>query len=594
MESHQTTREARAGSEHLEDAGNCRQNINQEPNLCCSLLSEQKKLRHVLDWAHRFLSSGSELHRELCRADSLILATEKDEEKRETEVFDGGGATSYENREKCKFLCGFKSPLQDEPDVPFSRRDDVTWPENRETENIKSMKRQHSINKQSPSQSYCTTNRLNISNQRHQTHVSDSSKNQTLTSATCSIEGSTSCRSNVICKKRTVSSKCDSEDVSYKINGAQEGDMSDNQKEVKKQVEEMVEGEEEKRGAGLEEMDGNKNQGTYLAFLEFANDKMSHSEIPCHLKTPSDLTVYEQYQHCVDRLHRLRLRPSIEAGCFADSPARGKKTCEETAAPARPPSRSKLNSSTTNPEVAKYFSEATTKTDDLYKNKERTKSGRCRRATLTKHEETKHRDNLTLRKNRCLGRTSSVYCNKHGDFMKRPAGAKTSIDKPVNAHVEDSTGEERAAPPANSVLQPKRTELHPGLKCHQSDVKGQKKTTGGRGPQRFNEKSSMSLSSLTNGGKLPRPQSVAAIQRTKRPNAQTHTKRHTPEDGMKHASPYRDTPTGLEPTRHNDDTRPTSPASDTAAHGSNTDYKHTVRNISLFYYKPTNNVITFT
>ena len=425
METHRTTREARAGSEHLEDAGNCRQNINQEPNLCGSVLSEQKKLRHVLDWAQRFLSSGSELHRELCRADSLSLATEKDEEKREAEVFDGGRATTDENREKCTFLCGFKSPLQDEPDVPCSRRDDVTWPENRETENIKSMKGQHSINKQSPSQSYCTTNRLNTSDQRHQTHISDSSKNQ----------------SNVNCKKKTVSSKHDPEDIDYKINGAQaKGDMSDNQKEVKKQVEEMVEGEEEKRDAGLEEEDGNKKQGTYSAFLELANDKMSHSEIPCHLKTPSDLTVYEQYQLCVARLHRLRLRPSIEA--------RGKKTCEETAAPARPPSRSKFNSSTVCPEVAKYFSEATTKTDDLCKNKDRTKSVRCRRATLTNHEETKHQHNLTLRKNRRLCQKSSVY--KHGDFMKRPAGVKPSTDKPVNTHVEDSTGEERAAPPANS------------------------------------------------------------------------------------------------------------------------------------------------
>ncbi|CAB1423603.1 unnamed protein product [Pleuronectes platessa] len=318
MDTHQTTGKARAVSEHLEDAGNCRHNINQEPNLCCSLLSEQKKLRHVLDWAHRFLSSGSELHRELCTADSLILATEKDEAKREN--------------------------------------------------------------------------------------------------------------------------------ISYKINGAQsKGVMSDNQKEVKKQVKEMSEGEEEKRDAGLEEEDGNKKQGTYSAFLEFAIDHMSHREIPCHLKTPSDLTVYEQYQLCVDRLHRLRLRPRIEAGCFADSPARGKMTCEETAAPARPPTRSKFNSSTANPEIKKYFSEATTKTEDLCKNKDRTESN-----GLTKHKETKHHDNLTLRKNRGLCQTSSVYCNKHGDFKKRPAGAKTSTDKPVDVHVEDSTGEERAAPPANS------------------------------------------------------------------------------------------------------------------------------------------------
>ncbi|XP_069379689.1 uncharacterized protein [Paralichthys olivaceus] len=602
MENHQTTREARAVSEHLEDAGNCWQNIYQEPNLpllCDSLLSEQRKLRHVLDWAHNFLSSGSELHREFCRAESLILATEKDEETRETEVFEGGRRASYENQENFNFLCGFKFPLQDEPDVPFSRRDELNCPEKRESENIKSVKPQHTTNKQSPSQDYCTTNRLNLSNQRPQTHISDGSRNQTLASATC--EEATSCWSNVICEKRTVSSKRDSEDRSYKINEAQKI-----KKEVKKRTEGMVEGEKEKKDAGLEEEDGNKKQGATSSFLEFANDKMSHSEIPFHLKTPSNLTVYEQYQLCVDRLHRLRMRPGIEAGCFSDSPAQEMETCEEAAASARPPSRAKFNSSTSNPEIEKYFSETTTKTedrtsddlyknkdrtsddlyknkdrtsddlyknkdrtsDDLYKNKDRTSddlyknkdrtSASCSRTTLTKLEETKHGDNLTLRKNRRLSQTSSVYCNKHGDLIKRPAGAKSSTDKLVNTHVEDSRREERAAPPADSVLQPKKTERHPGLK--KSDVKG---------PQRFNEKSSMSLSSLTNEGILPR--SAAAIQRTKRQNAQTHTKRHTPEDRLKQL-------TVLQPTEthkhHNDDTRPTL-ASDTEAHESNTDYKHT-------------------
>lgn len=48
------------------------------------------------------------------------------------------------------------------------------------------------------------------------------------------------------------------------------------------------------------------------------------------------------------------------------------------------------------------------------------------------------------------------------------------------------------------------TERHPGPKYHQSDVKGQEKTAGIRCLQKLNETSSMSLSSIRNGGILPR------------------------------------------------------------------------------------------
>ncbi|XP_028434943.1 F-box/LRR-repeat protein 7 [Perca flavescens] len=85
METHPITRAGRTVSELLEDSGNCRWIINQELNLHLlsdSLFSEQQKLRHVLDWAQRFLSSGSEVHHEFCRADSLTLA---DEERRNTQ-----------------------------------------------------------------------------------------------------------------------------------------------------------------------------------------------------------------------------------------------------------------------------------------------------------------------------------------------------------------------------------------------------------------------------------------------------------------------------------------------------------------------------
>ncbi|XP_073321880.1 uncharacterized protein [Pagrus major] len=85
METHPVTRSGHAVSELLEDSGNRRQIINQELSLHLlsdSPFSEQQKLRYVLDWTHSFLSSGSEIHHELSRADGLILA---DEAHRETQ-----------------------------------------------------------------------------------------------------------------------------------------------------------------------------------------------------------------------------------------------------------------------------------------------------------------------------------------------------------------------------------------------------------------------------------------------------------------------------------------------------------------------------
>lgn len=77
MERHSVPQDGHAESE---GSGICRSKIKQELNLhhpCESLFSEQQKLRHVLDWAHSFLSGDSEIHREFCRADGLILVNER-------------------------------------------------------------------------------------------------------------------------------------------------------------------------------------------------------------------------------------------------------------------------------------------------------------------------------------------------------------------------------------------------------------------------------------------------------------------------------------------------------------------------------------
>uniref|UniRef100_UPI0037E85C0E F-box/LRR-repeat protein 20-like n=1 Tax=Semicossyphus pulcher TaxID=241346 RepID=UPI0037E85C0E len=80
METHPSTTAGRSVSELLEDSGNRRPIIDQELSLHLlsdSLFSEQQKLRHVLDGAHTFLSSRSEVHSEFCRADSVMLADEE-------------------------------------------------------------------------------------------------------------------------------------------------------------------------------------------------------------------------------------------------------------------------------------------------------------------------------------------------------------------------------------------------------------------------------------------------------------------------------------------------------------------------------------
>lgn len=188
MEINNTTGKAHDVSELLEDAGNCRKNLNQELSLhllsdtCCS---EHQKLRHVLDWAHRFLSSGSEVYHELCRADSLILVNEKKETEKSLPACEdpsaakyrcqvscavgthdvlGGGNTvkvgqpsNYKNSEQNNFLSRFKSPLQDDLHTPRSftqGRDETIWTEGQEIKNMKNMRLQQSTNKPTSNQEH--------------------------------------------------------------------------------------------------------------------------------------------------------------------------------------------------------------------------------------------------------------------------------------------------------------------------------------------------------------------------------------------------------------------------------------------------------
>lgn len=454
METCPIARTGRTVSELLEDSGNCRQAINQELSLHLlsdSLFSEQQKLRHVLDWAHSFLSSDSEVHHEFCQVDSSILAD--DEQKKSPtcehssaaechhpvscaaggEEVLGGGGRSVEKASN-NHLCAYKPPFPDDPRIPFS-----FIPKYRETpENMKSIKPQEATSKQTPSRdNNCRTNGLFMSNQRQRSNL-DRNTNQTLASdaATCSI------------KESAINLK-----LSYKTAAAQsEGGISGHQMELSK-VE--VEVGTKKEVVRVGERMGEVNEEHSSAFEVYAESNISHSEPEKKQEQMETLTVYEQYQLCVDQLHHLRVRRSqhIEPGRSTESPAKEGETSEEMAAPVEAPALPTFgcesNSSTTNPEIKKRLNKAGSKrvtaaeiaqersSDAIHKNQDRFEYSR---ATLPEHGLTKHCDHLTLKETPaavCAESTparqrNTLTCHTHvghdsnrcGELIRRTSTAK--------------------------------------------------------------------------------------------------------------------------------------------------------------------------
>lgn len=521
LETHCTTVVRRAVSDLLEDAGNCRQTIHQVLDLhplSVSLFSEQQKLRVVLDWAQSFLTRTSDFHHEICRADSLKLADTIHRETEKTsptykysssakynhpvnctagsdEVLERRGTTeevcqleplNYKNSEQNNYLSSYKCPSQEAPHILFtSGRHYVTWTEYRETEGFKSRELQLSTSKQTPSHDSCTTDREHTSNHKHHTNISDSRSNQTFTSdaATCLIKGATSCWSNASKESRGAVSTSkillknnDSTDMIYER--AQS-------KELKKEVEEV---EEEKIEDGrMEEYYGklhkefvvytNDNTKTDLwphdsySEPEKIHEQMAKTANPSfnyHLKIPSNLTVYEQYQLCVDQLRHLRLRQSTE---------KERKTSEETA-PVLPTSCFECMSSNTNPDIKKCFNKVQSKrlstaemtgerASDTF-NEKQDRTTNTRKATFTEHGDIKQCDNVhetpakqSLRQEHYVTSTAHLDLNDNKDgFIKKTAKAISSTEKVSSTHMEHSWAapadvEESAAPSA-----------HPGTKCH--------------------------------------------------------------------------------------------------------------------------------
>lgn len=473
METHPITRAGRTVSELLEDSGNCRRIINRELNLHLlsdSLFSEQQKLRHVLDWAQSFLSSGSEVHHEFCRADSLIFA---DEERRNTQkkspAYKHSSAAKYYHPVSC--TAGVNEVFRAFPDDPCipSFTPGGRDKEYRETpENVKSKELKDVTDKQTSSQdNNCRTSGLFISNQRPHTSLSDRNTNQTLASdgATCSVKESTLCWSNV---ESMVFGTGSNLKLNYKTAGAQpERDISGHQMELRKlKVEgkvgtKMKVAKEELEDARMDERKGtiNEEQKSSSAFALYAKNNMSNSEpektqermektsnISCHLKTWPTLTVYERYQLCVDQLHHLRVRQSqyTEPGCFIDSPANDRKTSEEFA-PQNPQIEKRLNKAGSKRVTA---AEITKKSSDVInKNQDRSQYNRSR-ATLTEHGHHKHCDSLTVKEtpaaSRPVRQRNKITTNTHlgldsntcGALIKATGGVITSIDEVINTHME--------------------------------------------------------------------------------------------------------------------------------------------------------------
>ncbi|XP_031712049.1 uncharacterized protein LOC116388393 [Anarrhichthys ocellatus] len=537
METCPLTGAGRTVSELLEDTGNCRRIINQELNLRLlgdSLSSEQQKVSHVLDWAHSFLSSGSEVNHQSCRADSLILA---DEEQRERPAYMHPSAAKCHHTVSC--TAGGNEVFghfPDDPCIPFS-----FIPERekyKETpENIKSMELQEAANKQTSSRDNRTSS-LFISNQGQHTDLSDRNTNQTLASdgAACSIKKSTSPWS-IVDKK--VFGTARNLKLSYKTPAAlSERDISGQKMELS---DVNIEGMEETEDAriGKRRCKINEEQESSSAFAIHAKDNMnsiepektqkpmektSHLGLGCHLKIPTTLTVYERYQLCVDQLHQLRERQSQHSvpGCSIESPAKERKTSVETA-PQNPEIKEHLNKAgskgVTATEITKKRS-----SDVINKKQDRSQYNR-NRATLTEHGQTKHRDNLTMEERHaatCAERRSVCVINTTVEHL----GPVDNV-----AAVEES-----AALTTIPGLSPERIGCSPGVEGYQSGVKGQKTKVGGQAASsRLCEKPSVSLSSPTNKEIFQRPQSSGV-------------NKHTPEDKVKPTSAYRSTHKCLSPT----------------------------------------------
>lgn len=456
MEKDCTMTAGSAIAEFLEDAGNHR--LHEETSLVPlrdSVFSEQQKLRFVLDWAHSFLSSNSEAHREVCRADSPKLAetTHRKTHQRITynystsskynhpasytaesgEVSEGKGSMeklcqldSDHNSEQNNYLRRYK-PLEEDFHVSFSF---PSWLEGKETGNIEL---HHTTSKQTPSQDKFRKSGQHMSNLRHETDIYDRTSNLTDT-VTPFIKGSSSSW-----KDASKTSSCAECPVKSSLKNGDEGVLSGDPKKLRKEFVEM-----EMYGR-MEEKDGKvyTNDKLILRKSEKIPEQMEKTG-SSSLKIPSHLTVYEQYQMCVGHL-KLRQSQLTGPGCITESPKEERKTFEEIAA-ATP-----CLESSPNPEITTCLNKAQSKrptaSGSITENQDRATYER-NQVKVPEHGETEHcadfSSKVTLAgagaesRSLCQNNKADLNLNRnnHDDPPKRTTGAITPAEKDINTSVE--------------------------------------------------------------------------------------------------------------------------------------------------------------
>lgn len=182
---------------------------------------------------------------------------------------------------------------------------------------------------------------LFISHPRQRTHQSDGDRKQMLASEgdTCLIKETASCWNTKCHKKSMPLDTVNNMELSGRTAGTQAGrrqmEPSKEQgtgtwKEGQRTYKQKEKAKEDPACSG-----DNKNYRNEPQMMP----ETSNLSLGPHLTIPTTLTIYEQYQLCVDQLHQLRVRKSQHEKLkfFLESPSKESKTSQDMAALAEAP-----------------------------------------------------------------------------------------------------------------------------------------------------------------------------------------------------------------------------------------------------------------
>ncbi|XP_074526915.1 uncharacterized protein LOC141790745 isoform X1 [Halichoeres trimaculatus] len=506
MESHSASRASFSWSELLEDSGSQRQIKNQELSLnllCESLFSERQKLRQVLDWTHAFLSKGSEVHSEFCRAESLMLA---DEKEGKLPSYDCLSAAKYQHV-SCDAGSGVFLGAGDDMEEVWKLKSNKP---------LCSYAKAHLIQISSTSQKHEVTCPKNM----RSTELLDVTFKQTVSqdnkSKTSPKDCTSSCNSTyVVCKEREISgSEVEPTDLKFEKT-IRTKKSTEKEKTEDAHMRELLK-EQDSSPAFVLSARNQRNQDTckdkLINSFETTQGMREMTSSLSNFKIPQTLTVHEQYQLCVDQLCDLgvRQREETKPVCLIKSPVQEGKTSEQTSSnPDNKPLIKVKSKLSMNKEMKKPSPD-----DTKY----------IKKMAALEHGRIKYRDNLRDRvKSKTRLDPDSKKCNKS---IKQMTEATTSTDCPISISVEQqetddddgvSTLKKRTSFIINQGLCPKRKGQNPGVKHYFRGVKGQKiKAEGGGASLGLCEKSSGHLASSTENEIFQRPKSSQENRQTDR------------------------------------------------------------------------------